>query len=226
VAMARYVGVCTLCGKRAARPGMFRHLVECGPSHDVPRGPVNPILLVHVESPVEPMFWLAVEANGNAALSRLDAFLREIWLECCGHLSAFEASGWRYSSFIPDDERPEPNERTMRVKMATVLRAPGGVAYEYDFGSTTTLTPPVVSERQGRIGRAPVRLLARNTPPVFVCGVCGDPAPIVCSMCMMGGDGNPFLCERHARRHDCAGDGEAFLPAVNSPRVGICAYGT
>jgi len=31
-----------------------------------------------------------MQVKDNAALSDLDSFLRDIWLECCGHLSAFE----------------------------------------------------------------------------------------------------------------------------------------
>lgn len=34
--------------------------------------------------------WLHIEMKGSATLSKLDNFLREIWLECCGHVGPFE----------------------------------------------------------------------------------------------------------------------------------------
>jgi hypothetical protein len=37
-------------------------------------------------------YWLDVEAETAAALSKLDAFLRRTWLECCGHLSVFSVA--------------------------------------------------------------------------------------------------------------------------------------
>jgi len=32
----------------------------------------------------------------RATLTDLDGFLRDIWLECCGHLSAFDIGTVRY----------------------------------------------------------------------------------------------------------------------------------
>ena len=43
-------------------------------------------------------YWLAVEMKDTASLKDLDQFLRDIWLECCGHLSDFEIEGVRYES--------------------------------------------------------------------------------------------------------------------------------
>lgn len=34
-------------------------------------------------------YWMHVAAPLAAPLSKLDRFLRDTWLECCGHLSAF-----------------------------------------------------------------------------------------------------------------------------------------
>ena len=31
-------------------------------------------------------YWLHLEMRGSATLEDLDFYLREIWLECCGHL--------------------------------------------------------------------------------------------------------------------------------------------
>ena len=91
-------------------------------------------------------------------------------------------------------------------------------SYKYDFGSTTELEIQVVRVREAACPEA-VRLLARNEPPVWVCGVCGKPATQICTECV---DSNPLLCDEHAESHECGE--EALLPVVNSPRAGVCAY--
>lgn len=41
-------------------------------------------------------YWLYLEMPARATLTDLDGFLRDIWLECCGHLSAFDIGTVRY----------------------------------------------------------------------------------------------------------------------------------
>lgn len=148
--------------------------------------------------------------------------LRHLWLECCGHLSAFETRGLRYSASVANEFGAGLNERSMNATVSQVLTSPKQrLSYEYDFGSTTELTLRLISVRTGNIGRFATRLLARNEPPVWKCGACDAPATLVCSFCM--GQHNPFVCARHAPEHTCAED-EAFLPVVNSPRMGVCGY--
>lgn len=45
-----------------------------------------------------PMYWMHLEVSTGVTLADLDQFLRETWLECCGHLSAFEIGRQRYLS--------------------------------------------------------------------------------------------------------------------------------
>jgi hypothetical protein len=99
----------------------------------------------------------------------------------------------------------------------------GVVAYEYDFGSTTPLRCTVTGERVGRPGRALVRLLVRNTPPTWPCGVCEEAATLVCVSCWSEGS-DAFVCDAHLRRQHHCGEADAFLPVANSPRMGVCAY--
>jgi hypothetical protein len=70
----------------------------------------------------------------TAPLSKLDRFLRDTWLECCGHLSAFEIGSNRYAS------SPTQGEMSMRVPLSRVLEKGIKFSYEYDYGSTTALT--------------------------------------------------------------------------------------
>ncbi len=54
------------------------------------------------ESEVEgrslPDYWLFLEVASTATWSHLDAFFRDTWVECCGHLSSCEAGGARRMS--------------------------------------------------------------------------------------------------------------------------------
>jgi hypothetical protein len=93
--------------------------------------------------------------------------------------------------------------------------------YEYDFGSATALIGELVGKRQGSIGRASVRLLARNEPLVWPCNDCQAPTTLVCPYCIDSGDA--VFCDAHAEAHEDAVE-EVYLPVVNSPRMGVCAY--
>ena len=53
----------------------------------------------------------------------------------------------------------------------------------------------------------------------LIAGACG--LRLVCAFC---GDDGGFVCEAHRASHACSEDDEAFLPVVNSPRMGVCAY--
>jgi hypothetical protein len=220
--MAALFGVCELCTERTSKAATNKHLALCAPKHDRPNGPASDLFQLHVEGKGAPMFWLDVEVKGESPIRRLDDLLRRVWLECCGHMSAFETGGLRYSVLVDNEFSPTRDERSMSAKVSQVLTSPGQrLSYEYDFGSTTELTLRVINVRTAAIGRSAARLLARNEPPVWKCAVCDVPATLVCPFCM--GESNPFVCARHAAEHACA-DEESFLPVVNSPRMGVCGY--
>jgi hypothetical protein len=224
-------GTCALCGEGVSRASAHKHADHCAPAHDVPAGARQALVQLRATAPGLPAYWLDVEAKAEAKLEALDSFLRRIWLECCGHLSAFTIGGTQYFSRGYEFERPalggfgghRPVERRMSVRLLDALPSVGErFGYEYDFGSTTSLQLKVIGERTGHPRRPAVRLLARNTPPVWPCAVCGEPADAVCAYCLSD-DRSAFVCKKHRRRHAC-GDDEGFLPVVNSPRMGVCGY--
>ena len=51
------------------------------------------------EGRYQPAYWIHIAAHVQAKLDDLDGFLRDIWLECCGHMSAFTIDGVTYSGF-------------------------------------------------------------------------------------------------------------------------------
>ena len=183
---------------------MASHVETCATSADT-GGASQLLIRLRIDDRYDPGYWIYVEMRADATLQHLDSFLRQLWLECCGHLSAFAV-----------DRRELP----MGTRVGTVFPTAGATFhYEYDFGSTTTLMGHVLKRRHGSIGRAPVRLLARNDPPALSCMQCTSPATLVCPYCPEDG----LFCNTHADAHEHAAE-EAYLPVVNSPRMGICGY--
>jgi hypothetical protein len=157
-------------------------------------------------------YWMHLAVPAAAPLSKLDKFLRQIWLECCGHMSAFEIYGIRYSV------SPMEDERGMKVPLGRVVDVGTRFLYEYDFGSTTTLSLKVVGFWDRATPKNNVELLSRNDPPQFNCDMCGtQPATLICTGCE-----GKWLCEPCSKAHECGE--ECLLPVVNSPRTGVCGY--
>ncbi len=217
-------GVCNLCHRTFSRVGMVRHLESCQQRNDLQtlagRGRPRQTWLFHLAAwgIYSPDYWMNLQMPADATLRNLDDFLRGIWLECCGHLSAFTIQGIRYISYTPEwiDDRIE--ERTMDVRLDQILEPGLKFEHEYDFGTPTCLALKAVGVHGGRAKGKSIQVLARNDPPPIVCDVCGKPAKYICTLCMSSGKG--CLCAECAGKHEC-GD-EMFLPVVNSPRVGMC----
>jgi len=226
-------GKCNLCGETFAKAGMTRHITACRKSHALKkldgRGKARKTNLFHlmVEGTYAPVFWLHLAVPAGATLRDLDQFLRDIWLECCGHLSAFTVEGVQYEMNTGGVDAMWPMifggrsaPRSMNVPLGEVLRPRLKFQHEYDFGTTTTLTLKVASEYEGEAKGKSVQILARNDLPPIVCEKCGKPATQVCGQCIYDGEGG--VCDKHAPKHKCGED--MLLPVVNSPRMGMCGY--
>ncbi|MXV61848.1 hypothetical protein GS429_07165 [Natronorubrum sp. JWXQ-INN-674] len=181
-------------------------------------------------------YWLHLLVEAETTLSRLDAFLREFWLECCGHMSAFTTETARYEKPY-DDQAPAygPDRQSMDVPIRAVDDE--AFTYEYDFGSTTTLDVAVVDTGDWSLADLESRradaletdtdgigLLARNDPPEIDCGTCGESATKVCQTCLWQYGPDAWLCEPCATDHEADCERPNYLPKVNSPRTGVCGY--
>ena len=225
-------GKCIFCNATFSKNVMIKHLKSCKQRKAELESSVGKrkflktrIFHIMVEGDFLPQYWLHLEAPANATLEDLDSFLRDIWVECCGHMSAFTIQGTRYITgpgidsmwvdmgFIPEG-------RKMDIALSKVLSLGQKFRYEYDFGTTTEFVLKVVAEREGEIAGRSIQLLARNEPPPIPCNVCGKIATRVCSQCVW--DNKGWLCNECAREHECGED--MLLPVVNSPRVGMCGY--
>ena len=210
------MGRCERCGARASRSGMAVHLRRCVPAEGAT------FVHLRVHGSASPDYWLDLAVDPTATLKQLDQFLRRLWLECCGHLSCFRIDAIQFSSLIDRTFAAfGPPERSMGATVGEVFTRRGQRArYDYDFGSTTELSLSVAGARVVASAKPRLQLLARNEPPIRPCAICRQPAALICAICLY--EGEPFVCDEHARAHGCGQEG--LLPVVNSPRMGTCGY--
>lgn len=225
-------GKCKFCQKEFSKAWMGKHLATCpvrmaeeivSSPVEKPDKPVTKFFDLLVEGRYAPMYWMYLKMPITATLSDLDSFLRDEWLECCGHLSAFRIGEDSYTSMV-DELWGMDDKNMVGVKLGKVLKVGDQLTHEYDFGTTTELKLKVIAEGEkvagkGKVNR--VEVLARNDAPEIPCQNCGALATQVCAQCIYEGEG--WLCDKCAGEHEC--DEDMFLPILNSPRVGMCGYG-
>ena len=214
-------GTCNFCHGTFSKGTMTRHLSACKQRQAVlqaptSRGKERQTKLFHLVADGYGPYWLHLEVRADATLATLDAFLRDIWLECCGHMSQFSIDG---EDYVSSDAR-ELRARGMNVTLEKVFYPGMTCTYEYDFGTTTELKLRVVAERLGERQKEAVQVLARNDALVLPCDACGKEATHVCTQCIYDDQG--WLCDACVAEHECGE--EMLLPVVNSPRVGMCGY--
>lgn len=219
-------GKCGFCSKVFSGSAMARHLQSCKSrassfQKEIPTKDPNNVFLIKVSGRGWFDYWLFIEVDGSATLENLDSFLRDIWLECCGHLSCFRIDGIRYDiKPFDDDTFLEMKNRDMKIRLNDILEPKLTFEYEYDFGSTTYLTLKVISSRQGKTNKDKIQLISRNDPPKLNCISCGKTATEICPIC--GWERKAWFCKNCVKRHKCGED--MALPIVNSPRTGVCGY--
>ena len=204
-----------------AKSGIGRHLTSCQQRKDLiaksekTKAGTEPLYHIRLEALRGKHYWLDIEMRGSATLADLDGYLRDIWLECCGHLSAFMIGGWRGEE-IGEDE--------MKIKVGQFLRVGLELLHIYDFGTSSETLVKVQGVREGKpLTKYPVVLMARNLPPEFHCQECDRVATWFCQECLFEDGTSGFLCDQHVKKHPHEDYGEP-ISVVNSPRLGLCGY--
>jgi len=197
-------GPCSICGAELKKASAAKHLAACLAATP---GTTEYVIVKVVGAGLGDVdYWLFAAVPADASLEDLDGFLRQTWLECCGHMSAF---------------REKRMEVPMSRKIGSLAALGAKLVHEYDFGSTTELEVSFAGKvTAGKLsGRSKIKLLVRNNAPEIACDVCGKTATQICTDCIYDGG---LLCDRCAESHACETD--FLLPVVNSPRCGVCAY--
>ena len=226
-------GFCKYCGAEHTKGGMLRHLATCKKRKarlNQENGKIRcGYFQIAIYEKYEKKYWLIIEINENATLKELDEFIRDVWMECCGHLSVFGINGVEYEVCPDTDGFFEPPTRSMDYKLKDVFTVGETAIYEYDFGSTTELTLNVHSHRMGEWKSEKITILSRNNPLEILCSQCGsNRAQWINPQGLY--DGNAFWCDE-CLPEECAEDEseeyyglEFLLPVCNSPRMGVCGY--
>jgi len=239
-------GKCLFCGKTFAKAGINRHLAT-HLEEKTEQGKTGKSFFVKVETSKKwgsTPYFLSLWMDGEAKMDDFDTFLRDIWLECCGHMSAFrnpkmrrnwhgmfdamDAYEYLEQGNVAEYERimeETSGEVPMSRKTKAVLHKGLVLEYEYDFGSSTKLTITVIDEYPIKADTKIV-LLSRNEPLQIMCSTCGKaPATQICTVCMYEEDAE--FCDKCAKKHakQCEDFNDyASMPVVNSPRMGVCGY--
>ena len=193
-------GNCYLCGAVLAKSAMKNHILKLhGDDKDG-----QECCLIKIEGMYNKEYWLYIDIPQKETLEDVDHFLRQIWLECCGHMSSFFKKKYdeidmdrKWKSFAVGDK----------------------LLHHYDFGSTTETIVTVAGSTVRKTPKGDVRLLARNLPPDLKCVNCGEPASYVGL-----GFFNPHENLYCAKCHKSDDEEDYKLPVTNSPRMGECGY--
>ena len=221
-------GFCKYCGRAFTRGGMLRHLESCKEraiALEAERGKRKAgYFQLVLTGRYRKDYWLIIEMRDSAMLEELDQFIRDIWVECCGHMSCFKIHGKQYEPSRMFGDSWGYRAESMRISLSKVLSPDMEFTYEYDYGSATELAVKVEGYRTGFWKEEAVTILSRNNPPEILCSCCGnnlaewvDPQGYY--------DGTPYWCEECLEEQYEDPEEAWILPICNSPRMGVCGYG-
>lgn len=203
----KYEGQCKFCGQDFTKRQIVDHLKNCE-KRKKDKNAKN--LILSIIDPYTKNFWLIIEANNQAKLKDLDNLIRDVWVECCGHLSQF------------GDYR---NQVSKGRNIVDTLSPGDKVNYIYDFGSSTELTIEALEYSNHQLSGKKIELVARNYLPLSSCVKCNQQATQICTACME--DGTGMICNKCAEKyHNEENEKEEhyILSLANSPRSGVCGY--
>ena len=102
-------GICNYCNGEFDKAKMTQHLKHCKEraaaiAASIEGGTKQKQKLFHIlaEGRYNPQYWMHLEIPASEPLNTLDGFFRDVWVECCSHLSGFEIGGTSYSD-EPED---------------------------------------------------------------------------------------------------------------------------
>jgi hypothetical protein len=202
-------GKCLYCNQMFSQLEIGKHLAKHLADMEKTDTGEKTQTFCHVEVEADEMF-LHLLVKGAAAMKKIDNFLRDIWLECCGHLSDFGHKNFKVS---------------MNQKVEDIFEPGVKIFHDYDYGTTTRVLLKGLKQYQMNLKES-IILLSRNEPLKRMCAICKkEPAINLCTVCNC--EKYSFFCESCSQEHENICDDFAdysCLPVVNSPRMGECGY--
>jgi len=202
-------GECLYCNKLFSQKQIGKHLAKHLADNEKADTGDKTHNFCHVEVKAGE-YILHLLVRGDTTMKKIDQFLRDIWLECCGHMSDFGHKQYKIS---------------MSHKVQAILEPGVKIYHDYDFGTTTRVFLKGLKHYQLNL-KDSILLLSRNEPLKIMCVLCKkQPAVYLCTTCSW--DDDAFFCEKCSKKHEqeCEDFADyACMPVVNSPRMGECGY--
>jgi len=202
-------GRCLYCNKIFSQKEIGKHLATHLAEMEKSISGKTAQTYCHIVVDAGEMF-LHLLVKGNEKMKVIDNFLKDIWLECCGHLSNFGHKDFKIGM----------NQEVMDVFETRVK-----IYHDYDYGDTTRVFLKGLKNYELNL-KEKVILLSRNEPLKIMCKICKkEPAVNICVACAW--DTDSFFCESCSEKHEevCEDFGDyGCMPVVNSPRMGVCGY--
>ncbi|EKQ52284.1 MULTISPECIES: SEC-C metal-binding domain-containing protein [unclassified Clostridium] len=203
-------GKCYYCNKELTERTIKRHMKSCTAmkknieEKTLQKGRKRKQFIISVKPKYEASeYCIYLSIDASLGLVHIDQFIRDVWVECCGHLSGFTIN----REFYQDDD--------MNIKISEVLSVGEKFEYEYDFGSTTYLNLEVVDVIDVSKEFTQIEIIARNNEIEYKCEKCGEKAKY------FNHEESEWLCE------NCINEEADFIDQFdycNSPRDGVCGY--
>ena len=137
-----YAGKCKFCLGEFEKAKMTQHLKHCKErariETEIAKSPKSKKFeqakLFHIvlEGKYNPQYWMHIEVPAEAQLILLDDFIRDVWVECCDHLSSFQIGEFYYEL-----ERPEYDFSSFQIigaEDAAVIQGSGMASEETEIG--------------------------------------------------------------------------------------------
>ncbi len=173
-------GKCYYCNKELTERTIKRHMKNCSGMKQVieekmkDTKEVRDQFIISIKDKYKPnVYCIYVSIDANLQLQHLDKFIRDIWVECCGHLSAFNIDREMYHD-------NSDGQYEMNFYLKDILNVDKKFEYQYDFGSTTYLILEVVDMIKVPSEFSQIEIIARNNVEGDGCssnsprdGVCG-----------------------------------------------------
>jgi hypothetical protein len=203
-------GLCAYCKKEVNKNArsIMNHISSCDVRNKKKSAVNTHYLLLLLEGAYAPDYWIVIKAKHNSTMQKIDTFIKDIWVECCGHLSAFSYGTGNIA---------------FSKRLADVFVRGVKVNYMYDFGTPTEICISLLGEFDDS-DKKDIIVLFRNKEIQVNCSYCDNKAINICPDCIYEEAG--LLCESCTNKHRCVKEnGEDYLlPLVNSPRAGECGY--
>ncbi len=199
-------GKCIFCNQLFSQKTLTKHLATHLSKKEKEDADKKPDTFCHIEVEDGVMF-LHLLVKGSVSIKKIDTFLKDIWLDCCGHMSNFGHKDFKIA---------------MSHKVEDVFESRVKIFHNYDYGNTTQVFLKGIKNYKLNLTEN-IILLSRNEPLKLICAKCGKrPAQDICITCDWD-----FYCQECSLKHEkeCSDFNDyAKMPVVNSPRMGVCGY--